>query len=640
MTIFVAFLTFLIVALASRQIGQFGGLLRLPLITGYIATGVFVGPFVLDIVHADVLHDMHFIDEVSLGIIAFAAGSELYLPELKGRLRNIASVMGGMLVATFTISSLGIYILTGYIPFTEDFPTLSRVAVSILAGTIMVARSPASAIAIISELRAKGPFTRTVLGVTVSIDVVIIILFAVNTALATILLDASSFNPLSLLVLALDLGLAFAFGYIIYRVLAVVLGSQLEDRAKIALMLLVGYGAFFVSTELAQYSEHELHTKILVEPLLTAMIGSFLITNYSPCRDEFARLLEEIGPVIYVLFFTFTGASLRLDILGDILVFALAISMIRLVGIMIGTFAGSKLAGEPIARCRIYWMCFVTQAGVALGLAREVADEFPQFGEEFATLIISVVVFNELVGPPFLKNALKRVGEAHTPEHIVPDSQRNAVIFGVGRHALALARQLQAHDWQVIIADLKHDDTEPQIYTSQDMDIRYLEGLDEEHIASLVSVHTDAAVAMMQNDDDNLAVLLQIEALLDGARLSVRLNDPANIKPFLEMGATVVNPTDAIITLLDQSVRTPQSTAIFMHHDPDHEIAQITITAPEFDHLPLHKLRLPPDVLVLNIKRDEHSIVPHGSSKLHMNDEVTLLGEPEHLRETTLRMGY
>jgi Trk K+ transport system NAD-binding subunit len=405
-------------------------------------------------------------------------------------------------------------------------------------------------------------------------------------------------------------------------------------------MLSIGYGVFFLSSEVAHYTEHHWPFKLLIEPLLAAMIGSFLITNYSTHRAEFAEILERIGPVIYVLFFTFTGVSLRLDILGQILHFALAISLIRVVGIMIGTFLGGTFAREPLSRNRIFWMCFVTQAGVALGLAREVADEFPLFGEEFATLIISVVVFNELIGPPFFKNAIKRAGEANIPEHIVPDRQRDVVIFGVGRNALALARQLKAHDWSVIVADLKHEDTEPQVFTAQDTDIRYLDALDEDNLRQLITVHTDAAVAMMQTDDDNLKVCQRIAGMLEGIRLSVRLNDPANMKPFLEMGATVVNPTDAIIALLDQAVRAPQSAALFMHRDPDHEIVQVTIIDPDFDNLPLQKLRLPPDVLILNITRDGQSIVPHGYTKLRLNDEVTLLGDVQQLRDTTLRLGY
>ena len=51
-------------------------------------------------------------------------------------------------------------------------------AVAMVAGTIMVARSPSSAIAIVQELRAKGPFTDLTIGVTVVMDLVVIVLFS------------------------------------------------------------------------------------------------------------------------------------------------------------------------------------------------------------------------------------------------------------------------------------------------------------------------------------------------------------------------------------------------------------------------------------------------------------------------------
>ncbi len=57
----------------------------------------------------------------------------------------------------------------------SEMDTSSKIAVSILFGTIFVARSPSSAIAVINEMRANGPFTKTVMGVTVLKDVLVII---------------------------------------------------------------------------------------------------------------------------------------------------------------------------------------------------------------------------------------------------------------------------------------------------------------------------------------------------------------------------------------------------------------------------------------------------------------------------------
>jgi Kef-type K+ transport system membrane component KefB len=56
------------------------------------------------------------------------------------------------------------------------------VGISMLIASIMTARSPASAIAIAKELRAKGPFTRSFLGITVVSDVVVLVLFAISAA--------------------------------------------------------------------------------------------------------------------------------------------------------------------------------------------------------------------------------------------------------------------------------------------------------------------------------------------------------------------------------------------------------------------------------------------------------------------------
>ncbi len=54
----------------------------------------------------------------------------------------------------------------------------------------------------------------------------------------------------------------------------------------------------------------------------------------------------------------------------------------------------------------------------------------------------------------------------------------------------------------------------------------------------------------------------------------------------------------------------------------------------------VRELRLPEDVLLMDVNRNGHSLVPHGYTTLHTGDEVTLLGQPESLEAVTLRLGY
>jgi Kef-type K+ transport system membrane component KefB len=72
----------------------------------------------------------------------------------------------------------------GLVPFALGLAPGCVVGVALLCATIMVARSPASAIAVVKELRARGPFTKGFLGITVVCDVVVLVLFAVSTSIA------------------------------------------------------------------------------------------------------------------------------------------------------------------------------------------------------------------------------------------------------------------------------------------------------------------------------------------------------------------------------------------------------------------------------------------------------------------------
>ena len=123
-------------------------------------------------------------------------------------------------------------------------------------------------------------------------------------------------------------------------------------------------------------------------------------------------------------------------------------------------------------------------------------------------------------------------------------------------------------------------------------------------------------------------------------RLVARLNDFSLADRFRDLGVQVVYPASAMVNLLDQSVRAPQTAALLMHEAAGNETVQITITNLDIDNLRLRDLRLPADVLVLGIVRDGTSILPHGHTVMRFNDEVTLIGSPRSLDEVTLRLGF
>ena len=174
-------LAFIIISVASGKISKFVQKLHLPLITGFLFVGIICGPFVLKMFPESGLQNLNFINDLCLSFIAFAAGSELYFNEMRDRVRSIGWITFSQLTITFLMSSLIVYFISNRIPFMTDLSENTKISISLIMGTIFIACSPSSAIAVISEMRAKGPFTQSALGVTVIKDVLVIILLLSNS---------------------------------------------------------------------------------------------------------------------------------------------------------------------------------------------------------------------------------------------------------------------------------------------------------------------------------------------------------------------------------------------------------------------------------------------------------------------------
>ncbi len=634
-TIFIVITSFGVIFLASKQIGQFFMRGKLPLISGFLFTGIIAGPYVLGLIPAEAVEKLRFVDEISLAFIAFAAGSELYLREFRDRIKSIAWVTAGQMILAFHLSAISMFLLANYIPFMRPMPVYAKLAVSLLGGSILVARSPSSAIAIVSELRARGPFTRTILGVTVIIDVVVIVLFSINSSVADALLTDLPFNITFLAILVAELALAALGGYILGKILLLIVSSQLNYKIKIALVLGSGYGIFALTEVIRRLSHQYLPFELFLEPLLICMIGSFVLVNYSIYRSDFLKIIHDVGPPVYVAFFTLTGASLALDILAKTWPITLALFFVRLGSIFLGSFSGGMLAGDPIKHNRVSWMAYVTQAGVGLGLAKEVAGEFSEWGAAFATIIISVIVLNQIVGPPFFKWAINHVGEAHpraeTPQF---DGVRDAIIFGLEDQSLALARLLSDNGWQVKVAS-------PEIQHAEEVEnacvrILPIPDLSLDTLRQLGTRNAEAVVVML-SDDENYRICELVYEHFGVENLVVRLNDMANFERFHELDALIVDPGTAIVSLLDQMVRSPVATSLLLGMDEEQTIVDIELRNPNLHGVALRDLRLPLDTLIQSVQRDGNMIISHGYTRLALGDRITVVGSRKSLEEVMRR---
>ena len=619
----------LIVALAADSIAKVFQKIKLPLITGFIITGIVAGSSMLNFITPEAIHQLDFLYDIALAIIAFSAGSELYLNDLRSRINSIKWMTIGQLVITFVLSSLLVYFIADYIPFMKEMDNISKIAVAILFGTIFVARSPSSAIAVINEMRANGPFTKTVMGVTVLKDVLVIILFAISFALAKAFINGDQTDIVFFIILIFELLLSFGLGIVIGSFLKFIFSLTLHSKIKSAMIILIGYGIYLGADLLAYSSEQFFTHKIIVEPLLISIIASFVITNYSKHRIEFSEQLEIVAPTIYIIFFTLTGASLSIQTLMSVFGIAMILFLVRLVTMFLGGVTGVIAAKDPKEYTFISWMPYVTQAGVALGLATIVASEFPVWGHAFETIIIAIIVINQIVGPPLFKWTLNFVKESHLRAKVkAHQHNQDALIFGVESQSLSLAKQLAKHGWKPVLVsvdDFKIDDiSEFEVHKITDFTLDSLKKLD--------CANMDAIVLML-SDKKNYELAELIYENIGTKEVIVRLNKRENFNKFHELGTLIIEPTTAIVSLLDHFVRSPNAATLLLGMDEGQDSMDVEVVNKDIHGMRLRELRLPSDIIILSIKRKGHIIISHGYTRLRLGDIITLVGSEKSIEE-------
>jgi Trk K+ transport system NAD-binding subunit/Kef-type K+ transport system membrane component KefB len=625
-----------IIAVASNQISKLFQRIHLPLITGLIFIGILSGPYLIDLIPEGSIKQLSFINDIALSFIAFAAGSELYLNELRNRVESIKWMTIGQLIVSFILGALIVFLLSDYIPYMRNQNLVSNVSIAILTGAIFVARSPASAIAIINELRAKGPFTQTVMGVTVVKDFLVIILFGISMSISETLIIGRAFNLLAIVIILFELGLSFGLGFVIYWFIKLILSFKLEKRYKTIMILFVGFSVYQFAYLIRTLTGQTIHHEIFLEPLLICIMASFLITNYTRYRAEFIRIITDVGPMVYVAFFTLTGAAMRIDVLRQAWLVALLFFFIRLITIMIGAYFGGVMAKDPPSFNKVAWMPYVTQAGVALGLATIVANEFPSWGPEFSAIVISVIVINQFIGPPLFKWSLKYLGEDRTKgKSYEYDGIRDALIFGLESQSIALAHQLKENGWLARIVTLDEDKKNTQL---NGIDLIYFDSLTIDNLNEIHAERTEVFVTLL-TDEENYKICEMAYQYYGTNVLVVRLNQRENFEKFHKLGALIVEPSTAMVSLLDHFVRSPMATSLLLGMQQDQDTRDVEVLNPNMHGLFLRDLRLPPDVIILSIKRSGQMIISHGYTRLRLGDIVTLVGSIESLDNVARRFG-
>ena len=154
--------------------GELAGRLRLPKITGYLVLGMAIGPHALGLETARDAELLRLFEELSLGLIALTAGGEFRVEIIRRRFKPLLAITAAHSIGISLLVAGALLVLVRYVLFLGTVSPVETMARIGLLAVIAVAVSPATTIAVMTDLRARGEMVETVLGVTILKDLVII----------------------------------------------------------------------------------------------------------------------------------------------------------------------------------------------------------------------------------------------------------------------------------------------------------------------------------------------------------------------------------------------------------------------------------------------------------------------------------
>jgi Kef-type K+ transport system membrane component KefB len=383
--------------LAALFAGNLFRHLHLPRLTGYLLVGMLVGPHVMDLVTEQMLGQLRVFNGVAIALIALTAGTEMDFRRLRPLLGGIAWITTIAVLGTGLLLSGAVYLLRDLLPFTAGLSPIQLLALAVVLGVTLAAQSPAVVVALRKEMDADGPVSRTVLGVVVVSDLVIIVLFALASFLARALMGEGGPGAMTGGMLVWEIFGSGAAGLLIGVLVAAFLRN------------VEGGGLFVVAVG---FLAAEVGQRIHLDPLLLALFAGLFIRNATIHGDRLHAEIEAASLPVYIAFFAVAGATINLAALAVVGIPAALFSVIRAAGFLGGTSIAARVARSPEGVGRYAGFGLLPQAGLAIALALLLARTYPQFGQEASALVLGVVALSQIFGPVVYRWALVRSGEA------------------------------------------------------------------------------------------------------------------------------------------------------------------------------------------------------------------------------------
>lgn len=380
-----------LIILCGVAFGELARAMRIPSITGQIVAGILLGKSGFDLFAEESLHGLAPLTNFALGLIAVTVGAHLNIKRLRNAGRRLFLLLLTEATITPFVVFLSLWLLAGVTP-----------SESLLFATVAIATAPATTIALVRETRSKGVFVKTLIAAVALNNMACLMLFEVvrsviggwNVGGDTISINWQATAGQLLAAVAIGGTIALAMD-LINRF--VVHKERLATAAVAALVLTSG-----------------LATTFNISPLLACLFLGIIQTNITPSRSQLVdSTFADFEPAILTVFFTLAGMHMSIEHAATAGVVAGLLFASRIVGKMLAANLAMRFANATQRVRDNLGLALIPQAGVAVGLVVVLQGDpaFAGLADQFAAVVLTVVTFNEIVGPLLTRYALDRAGE-------------------------------------------------------------------------------------------------------------------------------------------------------------------------------------------------------------------------------------
>ncbi len=384
--------------------GKLVAKVKMPAILGWLITGMVLGPHALGLLNDSTLGSLWFtttnhLCEMTIGLMI---GTELVWKELKKS--------GGQILTMTLTESFGTFLaVTATFALVFSFSDIPFYVAPIM-GAISLATAPAPSLSIVSEYKADGPVTRTLIPLAVLDDVVGMVVF-----FSVIGIVASLFSGAHVPVYVIP----------IILVAPIIMGAILGFLASFLLRRKMPKWGIIAATCFCIVAAAALgifcNEVLLPKPVLNLMlmgVSMFTVIANRLEKEQLELLSAAMGPIVgiaMVIMILNLAAPLDYHLIMGAGLFTFLYIVSRMIGKTGGASIGAVMSHAPSTVRKYLGLTLLPHSGVSLlftGIAVNLVSKFdPGNALVIQSTIAAAAVINEIIAVFLARLGFQKAGE-------------------------------------------------------------------------------------------------------------------------------------------------------------------------------------------------------------------------------------